>query len=198
MFLRTAHPIFLACALTLSALSTTNLLGEQAKVPPQHNLPPSEAFELFIPYWTAEAGWRSELQLRNNSNSDITVTPAIRTSDGTENPLTPDTIKAQEVRAIDIADAAPQLTGAYGSAVLRYNSPFARAIYSAVMVRSIGHPIAFHLDALAEAPDFDGATREGIWWTPNSTARDFLVLTNQGSTSINLDLSFFDAAGNEF
>lgn len=37
-------------------------------------------FEQFIPYWTTEAGWRTELQLRNSlPGQDVTVTPAVRT-----------------------------------------------------------------------------------------------------------------------
>ncbi|HXC42390.1 MAG TPA: hypothetical protein VNY51_02585 [Candidatus Dormibacteraeota bacterium] len=163
-----------------------------------HQPPPTEVFEQFIPYWTGEAGWRSELQLRNNTNGDLTVTPAIRAASGAESPLPPITIKAQEVRSLDIVDTAPQFAGLYSSAVLRYNSSFSRAIYAAVMVRSIGHPIAFHLDALAEAPEFDGATREGIWWIPNGTASDYLVLTNQGGAAMTVDLSVYDAGGKEF
>lgn len=163
-----------------------------------HQPPPTEVFEQFIPYWTGEAGWRSELQLRNNTNGNLTVTPAIRAASGAESPLPPITIKAQEVKSLDIVDAAPQFAGLYGSAVLRYNSSFSRAIYAAVMIRSIGHPIAFHLDALAEAPEFDGATREGIWWTPNGSASDYLVLTNQGKAAMTVDLSVYDAGGKEF
>jgi hypothetical protein len=60
MFLR--RPVFLACALALSAALSAVKLSAQANVP-AHELPPSRAFELFIPYWTSEVGWQSELQL---------------------------------------------------------------------------------------------------------------------------------------
>lgn len=193
--------------ISITLLGTTFeglLLAQASRLPAaassqkSHQPPPTEVFEQFVPYWTGEAGWQSELQLRNNTNSDLTVTPAIRAATGAESPLPPITIKAQEVKSLDIVDAVPQFAGLYGSAVLRYNSPFSRAIYAAVMVRSIGHPIAFHLDALAEAPEFDGATREGIWWIPNGTASDYLVLTNQGGAAMTVDLSLYDAGGKEF
>jgi len=55
--------------------------------------------EQFLPYWTTETGWRSELQLRNNlAAADLTVTPALRAPDGTETPLSPVTVKPQEVK----------------------------------------------------------------------------------------------------
>jgi hypothetical protein len=200
---RLAHRLI---SITLFGYAIVGWASAQANASPaavsggqkSHQPPPTEVFEQFIPYWTGEAGWRSELQLRNNTNGDLTVTPAIRAASGAESPLPPITIKAQEVRSVDIVDTAPQFAGLYGSAVLRYNSSFSRAIYAAVMVRSIGHPIAFHLDALAEAPEFDGATREGIWWIPNRTASDYLVLTNQGGAAMTVDLSLYDSGGKEF
>jgi hypothetical protein len=203
---RVFHRMHRLIPITLVGAALVGLASAQANGSPSamsgsqksHQPPPSQIFEQFVPYWTGEAGWRSELQLRNNTNSDLTVTPAIRAANGDESPLPPVTLKAQEVKSLDIVDAAPQFAGFYGSAVLRYSSPFSRAIYAAVMVRSIGHPIAFHLDALAEAPEFDGATREGIWWTPNGTVSDYLVLTNQGKAAMTVDLSLYDAGGKEF
>lgn len=43
--------------------------------------------EEIISYWTSETGWSSELQLRNNSLQDLTVTPSLRMADGTETAL---------------------------------------------------------------------------------------------------------------
>jgi hypothetical protein len=63
------------------------------------------------------------------------------------------------------------------------------------MIHDLGHPIALHLDAVAEAQDYDPVSREGIWWLPNETAADYLVLTNQGKRSVAFDLSIYDAAG---
>ena len=45
--------------------------------------------EQYVAYWTTEANWHSELQLRNNSPStDLIVTPGLRASDGSETVLT--------------------------------------------------------------------------------------------------------------
>jgi hypothetical protein len=60
---------------------------------------------------------------------------------------------------------------------------------------SVGHPIAFHIDASTESSTFDGHTREGTWWLPDNTTKDILVLTNQGSNPLDLTLSIFDAKG---
>src|SRR5882762_8280990 len=122
--------------------------------------------EQVVSYWTTETGWRSELQLRNNlSSKSLTVTPTLRASDGSETILPPVTIKPQEVKSIDIeaalGTAAPQLVGTFGSLVLRYRSPGARSLYAALMVHNVGHPFAFHVDALAESPDYQAGGREG-------------------------------------
>jgi hypothetical protein len=90
-------------------------------------------FEQFVAYWTTEAGWRSEIQLRNNLTQDLTVLPLLQTSDGAEAALPAVTIKPAEVKLIDIGVSAPQLAGKYGSAVLRYRSVASRALYASVM-----------------------------------------------------------------
>src|SRR5579863_8878033 len=121
--------------------------------------------EVFVAYWTAEPGWRTELQLRNNLESDdLTVTPALRTADGVETEISPVVIKSNEVASLDISDAvqnaAPRLLGGYGSLVLRYRAAVNRALYAAVMVRAEGRPIAFHLDGFAYSFDPTEASRE--------------------------------------
>jgi len=65
------------------------------------------------------------------------------------------------------------------------------------MVHNVGHPFAFHVDALAESPDYQAGGREGIWWLPKGTTSDYLVLTNQGKDAIPLVLSLYDANGKE-
>jgi hypothetical protein len=108
--------------------------------------------EQFVSYWTTETGWRSELQLRNNlAGQDLTVTPALRSADGTETPLSPVTIKPQELKTLDIEAAvtgsAPQLIATYGSVVLRYRSPSLRNLFAMLMIHNVGHSIAYHFDA---------------------------------------------------
>src|SRR6516165_5788519 len=65
--------------LFVSALSSHILSGQVAPVPqnrPHDVHPIAQADqEQFIPYWTTETGWRSELQLRNNmAVGDLAVT----------------------------------------------------------------------------------------------------------------------------
>ena len=171
--------------------------------PHQHSpLPPADQ-EQFFAYWTTETGWTSELQLRNNaSGQDLVVTPALRLADGAETALAPVSVKPQEVKSIDLdaaiaAASAPQLIGTYGSVVLRYRSPYAATLYAAMMIRRMGHAIAFHIDAMGESQDLQVGTREGIWWLPKDTTSDYLILTNQGKNTLPLDLSLYDASGKQ-
>jgi hypothetical protein len=146
---------------------------------------------------------KQALQLRNNApGQDLVVTPALRLADGAETALDPVTIKSQEVKSIDLdtaiaAAAAPQLIGTYGSVVLRYRSPYAATLYAAMMVRRMGHAIAFHIDAIGESQDLQVGSREGIWWLPKDTTSDYLILTNQGKNILPLDLSLYDASGKQ-
>jgi hypothetical protein len=170
------------------------------KAPPPPPPPAPVDQEQFISYWTSETGWKSELQLRNNAvGQDLTVTPALRLPDGTETALAAISIKPQEVTSIDldaaIAAAAPQIVGAYGSVVLRYRSPSVGSLYAALMARSVGHPLAFHIDAKGELQDFEVGSREGIWWLPKATTIDYLIMTNQGKNTIALELFLYDATG---
>jgi hypothetical protein len=170
----------------------------------QQTPPPPAAVdqEQIVPYWTTETGWKSELQLRNNQvGHDLTVTPVLRLADGAETALAPVTIKSEEVTSIDIEAAigatAPQLVGTYGSLLLRYRTPDSRSLYASLMVRNVGHPFAFHIDATIEVQDLQAGSREGIWWLPKDTTKDYLVLTNQGKITLPLDLSLYDAYGKE-
>jgi len=133
------------------------------------------------------------------AHGDLTVTPFLRAADGTEFPLPPVTIAPNEIRAVDVSEAitksAPQLKGLYGSVVFRYNSEGMRNLYAAVMVYDQGHPIAFHMDAFAQATDYDAGSREGTWWLPNATAKDYLVLTSKSQQPLRTTLRLFDAAG---
>src|SRR5713226_1001856 len=202
------RPLFFFLALMLAIPLTPQLATAQSTPPnqkappPRPPLPPADQ-EQIVPYWTTETGWMSELQLRNNAvGQDVTVTPVLRLPNGTETTLAPVTIKPQEVKAIDLdaaiaAAAAPQLVGTYGSVALRYHSISNRNLYAALMVRNIGHPFAFHIDATGESQDLQAGSREGIWWLPKETTGDYLILTNQGKITLLLDLSLYDANGKE-
>jgi hypothetical protein len=143
----------------------------------------SKSLEQFAVYWTDEAGWHSELQMRNNlAAQTLTVTPSLRSTDGTEVALPPVTIGINDVITLNVHDllpkSAPQMIGAYGSVVFRYQAPGPHALYAAVMVHDPGHAISFHLDAFPKAANYDVGSREGIWWLPNQSASDYLILTN--------------------
>ncbi len=190
--------LFSACAFSQAPPDPPDARHHPTQPPPA----PTD-HEQILAYWTTETGWHSELQLRNNQMSgDLIVTPVLRTMNGDETRLSAVTIKPQEVKAVDLdaaiaAVAAPQLVGTYGSLALRYRAPSAGVLYAAEMIRSMGHAIAFHIDAMGESPDFQAGSREGIWWLPKATTSDYLVLTNQGGTVLSLDLSLYDAAGSE-
>ncbi len=171
-----------------------------SKAPPPPPPPPATDQQQFVSYWTTETGWRTELQLRNNQVGQIlTVTPVLRSTDGTETPLFPVVIQPQEVKTVDVETAigssAPQLIGAYGSLALRYRAPSQINLYAAAMVMGVGHAIAFHVDATGEDQAENVGSREGIWWLPNATANDYFVLTNQGQNPLQTTLSLFDASG---
>jgi hypothetical protein len=155
-------------------------------------------FEQFVSYWSTEGTWHSELQLRNNvSRQELTVTPFLRTPDGVETVLPAVTVRPQEVKTIDIGEAAPLVGKTYGSIVLRYRSAFSGALYASLMLQDMGHPVSVHLDAIAADDTLQGLSREGVWWLPNDRVNDYLVLTNQGSAALRLTLSIYDAQGKE-
>jgi hypothetical protein len=68
-------------------------------------------------------------------------------------------------------------------------------LYAVSMIMGVGHSIAFHVDATGEDQTENVGSREGIWWLPNASATDYLVLTNQGQNTLQANLSVFDASG---
>ena len=175
-----------------------------AHKPPAPPPPPAAVDQQqFISYWTTETGWSTELQLRNNAaTQNLTVTPALRLPDGTEASLAAVTIRPQEVKSISL-DAAipagnPQLIGTYGSVVLRYRASTFSGLYAVAMIHGLGHSVAFHIDGTGELQDTEAGSREGIWWLPNTSASDYLVLVNKGQTPLTLALSLFDSSGKAF
>jgi hypothetical protein len=156
--------------------------------------------EQFVAYWSTETGWHTELQLRNNQVGQIlTVTPMLRAADGTETSLFPIVVQPQEVKTLDLAttigSSAPQLIGTYGSLALSYRGATERSLYAVAMVMRVGHSIAFHIDGTGEDQTQNTGSREGIWWLPNSTASDYLVLTNRNDNALEAGLSVSDANG---
>jgi hypothetical protein len=94
-----------------------------------------------------------------------------------------------------IANAAPQLAGAYGSIAFRYTAPVIRALYAAVMVELPGTPLEFHLDAFTRSGEWVTGSREGIWWQPRDSVNDWLILTNTANSALDANLVLYDSAG---
>ena len=193
-------PALIFAVLFASQSAVTQSPPTARNAPPTHVPLPATDQEQFIPYWTTETGWHSELQLRNNFPlSNLTVTPTLRFPDGSETPLSPVTIKPQEVKTLDLENAvigsAPQAVGTYGSLVLRYHSASAGTLFAMLMIQNTSHSAAFHIDGKGDSQDFQIGSREGIWWLPNGSATDYLILVNQGRNSLALDMSLFDASG---
>jgi hypothetical protein len=157
-------------------------------------------WEQYAAYWTAEPGWKTEIHLRNNLPSQtLTVTPTLRAADGTESKLPAVKISPNDVVTVDlgptITSAAPQLAGGYGSIVLRYTAPVGRALYAAVIVQLPGTPIEFHLDAFPQAPKAMTGGREGIWWLPRDSAKDWLVVANTSDSALAAWLTLYGSSG---
>jgi hypothetical protein len=157
-------------------------------------------YEQFAVYWTTEAGWNTELHLRNNLvTQDLIVTPSLRAPDGSETALSAVTVHPADVITVDlrsaIASAAPQLLATYGSIVFRYQAPVPRALYAAVMIELPGTPIEFHLDAFLQPYKWVAGSREGIWWQPGDSLKDYLVLTNTGDSAVDANLILYDPSG---
>ena len=56
----------------------------------------------FAPYYTAELGWHTELQLKNNLTAGtLAVTPVMRVADGGETPLASITLQPGEVQSLN-------------------------------------------------------------------------------------------------
>jgi hypothetical protein len=200
------RPLIVFVILLLAGSPSAQLAVAQSSPPSQKTPPPPPPSpaaadqQQFLSYWTTETGWHTELQLRNNqAGQTLTVTPVLRTADGTETPLSPVVVQPQEVKIVDVATAignsAPQLIGTYGSVALRYHTPGQSTLYAVSMVMDVGHSIAFHIDATGEDQTQDVGSREGIWWLPNATADDYLVLANHAQSALQVALSLFDASG---
>lgn len=175
---------------------------KQAPPPPPR---PSVNNELYVPYWTLEPGWHSEVELRNNRQVPMTVTPVVRTNSGNEVTLDPVSIPAGEISSVDLHEAlmskAPELVGCtlcYGSVSLQYSSPFLHNLYAAAMVHFEGKPIAFHFDAGGSEPAMDEGTRESIWWLPTETSDSQLIIANASSKPASIDTVLFDSAGKRY
>ena len=184
--------------------------SQQKEIPPRPTAPshpparPNLNNEAYVPYWTLEPGWHSEIELRNNIKSrDLQVVPVVRTPAGNEIELAAVTVKPDEVIMVDLAaelgKVSPELvgkTGSYGSAVLRFVSQDPANLYVGSMVHREGKPISFHFDGMVSEEVFNGGTsRESIWWLPKSSTEGHLIITNASAKPGVMKLSLYDGSG---
>jgi hypothetical protein len=198
------------CALLLLllvfSLSTSNVFA-QAKQKTVHRKPPAATEqEVYAAYWTLEPGWHTDIEVRNNiTDIPLIVTPTLRLSTGDEIDLAPVTIAPQDVSVISLHEAlakvAPQLVGSvgsYGSVMLRYRSSYRKNVYAGSMIHYEGKPIAFHFDAQGSEDLINEGTRESLWWLPNSTTDEYLIVSNSGAKPSRLTVTILDAAGKRY
>jgi hypothetical protein len=122
--------------------------------------------EISASYWTLEAGWNTDVEMRNNLTSrELTVTPVLRSASGQEVALAPVTVAAQHVVSLDLRNVSqtqPQILnggGLFGSVAFRFSGLNPSNLFAATVVRREGQPIDFHFDA-----DQAGSPLYSNWW----------------------------------
>ena len=159
--------------------------------------------ESFAPYWTAEPGWETEIQLRNNlAAGQLTVTPVLRSSEGKEITLDPVVIPSHQAASVDVGSAlvkhSADLTNqpfSFGSVTLRYTALHVRNLSAALMIHMHGQPIGYHIDAYPISSKSVAGSVEGIWWQPHSGVKYVLAFSNSSNETVRGTLLLFDSAG---
>ena len=159
--------------------------------------------EVYAAYWTAEPGWHTELQIRNNYAAEtLEVQVVLRTANGSEIPLPTVTLGPDDDRVLDVgsilASAAPQLRpeDAYGSVIFRYSSRGRGNLFANVMVHRQGQPIGFHFDAYGvDAKAMQ--SEESLWWLPRESTQGFILIANvsRSNATARLRVSAPDGTG---
>jgi hypothetical protein len=194
---------------TLALMCCSSILLAQSQAPAKFRVPPDPKSlpqiapqKMFAPYWTAEPGWHTEIQLRNNLITGLlVVTPVLRLATGQEYVLSPVAVAASDVVSVDVADELQKKyslvgqAGTYGSVLLRYDAVSHRNLYAAVMVHEIGQPVGFHIDAFGSDEQDFGSSHEGIWWLPRPGVKDALIISNASDKPNHGRLFVYDATG---
>jgi hypothetical protein len=190
-----------ALVLVLALLLTPTLLNAANPTPkPQ---------EVFAPYWTAEPGWETELQLKNNLTAGpLTVTPVLRLASGQEIALDPVTIASNASVSVWVNEALLKRSaeflsqpGSYGSVAFRFTSRNPRNLYAAIVLSLYGTPIGFRINAYPTAGSEAwshaalAGSREGIWWRPRRAQNDVLILSSSSEKTLAGTLWLSDAGG---
>jgi hypothetical protein len=148
--------------------------------------------EVSATYFSLESGWNTDLEMRNNlRRRELTITPVLRAASGQELSLTPVTIAPQHVVSLDLrtlAQADPKIVdnfGSFGSVAFRFNGLDAANLFAAAMVRRDGQPFDFHFDADdAGSVIYTSGGLEGVWWVPDQSSTDYLILSNPSKKTI--------------
>lgn len=74
VLLLTVGTCFLGIAAQSSLSGSGQTMVHRVSLPPLPS-PPDTPHEQFLPYWTTEKGWESEIQMRNNRASDERTLP---------------------------------------------------------------------------------------------------------------------------
>jgi hypothetical protein len=199
LFCRFAPILGVCCA---EVLAQTPQPARQAHAPYPAKWEPN-AQELFLPYWTVEQGWSTELEIRNNvAWRDLIVTPILRTAGGAEITLQAVSVPPEHVASVDVRQAlfvaAPQLLdreGSFGSVVYRYSGMSEANVFGASMVHRNESPIGFHFDSEPVEREWSPQATESVWWLPRETVSDYLILANASTQPLAGSLAVSDAAG---
>jgi hypothetical protein len=179
--LRAFLGVSLLAALSVQAQSTPPTHPPRPKVLGPAKWTPS-AQQVSVAYWTLEPGWSTTIEMRNNvAYHDLTVTPVLRSETGQETPLTPVKIAPQHIVSLDLGSTAEQTgknVGPFGSLVFRFNGLNAANLFAATIVQRVGEPVDFHFDGRDASPSLNSTGVEGMWWIPNASSTDYLILTN--------------------
>lgn len=167
-----------------------------------HTPRPAAPQEVFAPFWSVQPGWHTELMIRNNTGTKMTVVPFLRSRTGVETALEPAVMAPNDAKTVSVADVlsrvAPRILSepdAYGSVVFRYTARTVGNIYASVLLGRTGSPIEFHFDASPSVPDLTSAGYQSIWWRPSDNQKETLVLANLLDQPLRGAIRILDAKG---
>ena len=157
--------------------------------------PPKSRQEVIAPYWSLESGWKTSFEIRNNLPTEaMRVTPVLRTHSGEELRLPVIEVGSEQIRSVDLhslltENQARRLRNSpYGSVAFQFEGWGLRNIYASTMITMPGHPIGFHFDAIGHYARAESHEFSGVWWMPNETLTNYLLITNNSEEPVRLSL----------
>ena len=167
-----------------------------AQIVVHHKMRTAVEQSTYAPYWTTEAGWTTELQLRNNRfDIPVSITPVLVESSGKELRLKTVEVAIDSVSTLALHELI-QISGfaalsSFGYLRFEYKAASSANVYASVLVHRSGQPITFHLDALPIDGSFTSGSRETLWWLPFASTTGTIILVNTDSkpTTVSIELS---------